>query len=166
MNLAADLKCAVLALQPRPTIAVAESLTGGRVQARITEVPGASEYFRGGMTAYALDRKVELLGVDREEVSAANGVSERIAGAMALGACRLFGADWAVSTTGYAEPSPAAGVTTPFAWVAVAGGDGGNLRIQATRRIECPGASRTEVQNRVADAAVELLVATLRAPRT
>ena len=50
---------------PRLTLAVAESLTGGRVQARITAISGASEFFLGGMTAYSLDQKVRHLGVSR-----------------------------------------------------------------------------------------------------
>jgi nicotinamide-nucleotide amidase len=85
---------------------------------------------------------------------------------MAIGACRLFAADWAVATTGYAEPAPAAGVAVPFAWVAVAGSGGAAPRVQVVRRIECPGAGRTDVQSRVADAAVQLLADTLRTTKT
>ena len=59
-----DLKNLMLR-EPRLTLAVAESLTCGRLQARIGAISGASEFFLGGMTAYSLEQKVRHLGVDR-----------------------------------------------------------------------------------------------------
>jgi nicotinamide-nucleotide amidase len=147
---------------PRPKLAAAESITGGRVQALITGISGASEYFVGGVTAYTLEQKDALLGIDRAHALACNCVSERVAGEMAGGACRLFQADLAVATTGYAEPAPAQGVAMPFAWIALARGAGGVPEVLRTRRIECPGLTRNEAQDRVAAAAIELLVAWLR----
>lgn len=158
----AELKALLLADPGRPKLAVAESLTGGRVQALVTGVSGASEYFLGGVTAYALERKVALLGVDAAHAAEANGVSERVAGEMAGGACRLFGADLALATTGYAEVAPDRGVAVPFAWIALARNAGGTPVPVRTRRIECPGANRGEAQARVAAAAIDLLVAWLR----
>ena len=158
----AELKARLLESPARPKLAVAESMTGGRVQARLTEIAGASEFFLGGVTAYALEQKVRLLGVDRDHAAAVNCVSARVAGEMAGGACRLFDADLAVATTGYAEPAPALGVAVPFAWVAVARRSGGVTRVMHTERVECPGATRVEAQLRVADAAVVALLARLR----
>ena len=107
---------------PRLTLAVAESLTAGHVQARVAAISGASEFFLGGITAYSLDQKVKHLGVDRAAAKRVKCVSAGVAEQMALGVCILFGADVGVATTGYAEPSPADGIVEPFAWWAVAAG--------------------------------------------
>lgn len=165
MNPAAAELRALLTAPPRRTLAVAESLTGGRVQALVTAVSGASEYFLGGVTAYAIAQKVALLGVDPEHAAAAGGVSERVAGEMAAGACRLFGADLAVATTGYAEPAPARGVAVPCAWIAVARREDGGPRVVWCRRREFPGANRAAAQAEAAAAAVAALIDVLRAAR-
>ena len=78
---------------PAWTLAVAESLTSGRLQAAIGERSGASDYFLGGLTAYTIDQKVTHLGVDRDEADRTNAVSEKVADEMVLGVCRLFGSD-------------------------------------------------------------------------
>jgi len=155
---------------PRLTLAVAESLTCGHVQARIGAISGASEFFLGGLTAYSLDEKVRHLGVERAAAKRVNCVSAEIAEQMARGVCALFGADVGVATTGYAERSPADRVTEPFAWWAVAHRrrpfgkrrTGGGKFFVRRGRVECPGASRTEVQAIVAAAAVAELVEYLR----
>ncbi|MGO9659593.1 MAG: CinA family nicotinamide mononucleotide deamidase-related protein [Acidimicrobiales bacterium] len=82
-------------------LAVAESLTGGMVGARLTSVPGASQWFAGGVVAYASDVKRSLLGVGPGPV-----VSEEAAKEMALGVARLLGADVGLSLTGVAGPDP------------------------------------------------------------
>ena len=150
---------------PRLTLAVAESLTAGNVQARVASVSGSSEYFLGGVTAYSLDQKVKLLGVERAAAKKVKCVSAEVAQQMARGACALFGADIAVATTGYAEPSPADGVAVPFAWWAVARRVRGGKFSTRHGRIECPGATRTDAQKIVADAALAELVAFLREVR-
>ncbi|HYE95122.1 MAG TPA: competence/damage-inducible protein A [Rubricoccaceae bacterium] len=86
------------------TLAVAESCTGGALAARITRVPGASRYFRGGVVAYDNDVKAGLLGVDRETLDREGAVSEAVARQLAEGARRHLGADLAVATTGIAGP--------------------------------------------------------------
>ena len=82
------------------TLGTAESLTGGLVAARLTEVPGASDVVRGSVVAYASDVKVDVLGVPEGPV-----VTEAAAAAMAEGACRVLGTDLAVATTGVAGPA-------------------------------------------------------------
>jgi len=151
-----DLK-ALMLRGPRLTLAVAESVTCGRIQARIGAVSGASEFFLGGMTAYSLDQKVRHLGVDRAEAEGANGVSQRVAEQMARGACILFGADLGVATTGYAEPFAGRGVAQPFAWWGLARARPGGAFEVRSGRVDCPGLSRTEVQERVAAAALDAL---------
>ncbi len=149
---------------PRRTLAVAESLTTGCLQARIGAISGASEFFLGGLTAYALEAKVRHLGVDRAEASAVNGVSARVAEQMARGVCVLFGSDLGVATTGYAEPAPAWRVTEPFAWWGLARRLADGDFAVASGRVDCPGLGRTAVQERVAAAAYDALLGWLREP--
>ena len=86
------------------TLSTAESVTGGLVAARLTDVPGSSEVLRGSIVAYAPDVKFDLLGVPEGPV-----VTEEAARAMAEGACRVLGTDAAVATTGVAGPEPSEG---------------------------------------------------------
>ena len=86
------------------TLAVAESCTGGLLGGRITSVPGSSDYFRGGFVTYTNEMKTALLGVPPELIERHTEVSEPVARAMAEGARRGTGADYALSITGYAGP--------------------------------------------------------------
>ena len=86
------------------TLAVAESCTGGMLAAAITDQPGSSAYFKGGVVAYSNDIKERLLEVPGEVLAAHGAVSEETARAMAEGARRRLGADLAVSVTGIAGP--------------------------------------------------------------
>ena len=157
----AELKPLMLA-NPPLTLAIAESLTVGQLQARVGAVSGASRYFIGGITAYSLAQKVKHLGVDRMAAKRVNSVSAGVAEQMARGACTLFGADIGIATTGYAEPSSDDGVVYPFAWWAVARrGSRGKFTFRHGR-IECPECSRVAVQEIVADAALAELVAWLQ----
>lgn len=150
---------------PRLTLAVAESLTCGNVQARIGAISGASEFFLGGITAYTLEQKVRHLGVDRGTARSVNSVSAEIAEQMARGVCRFFGSDLGVATTGYAEPSRENGVDVPFAWWAVVHRRAGRFAAVRSGRVECPKAKRVEAQEIVADAALTELVEYLREVR-
>lgn len=86
------------------TLAVAESCTGGLVAQKITAVAGSSDYFLGGIVAYADAAKESLLGVPRELLAEHGAVSEPVARAMAEAARARFGADLAVATTGISGP--------------------------------------------------------------
>ncbi len=147
---------------PRLTLAVAESLTCGHVQARIGAVSGASEYFLGGLTAYSLEQKVRHLGVNRVHARRVNCVSQRGAVEMAQGACALFGADIAVATTGYAEPSRADGIKEPMAWWALCHQKRGSQAVVISGFLEMPGAGRVPAQERVTLEVLGALVAYLR----
>jgi nicotinamide-nucleotide amidase len=85
-------------------LALAESCSGGLMAARITAVPGASDYLAGGVVAYSNEAKSELLGVDPKLIESEGAVSPQVAAAMSEGALRRFGADVAVSITGIAGP--------------------------------------------------------------
>src|SRR5688572_13935952 len=94
-----------LLVNPIPLkLAVAESLTGGHVQALVSSVSGISKVFAGGVTAYNEHQKVRHLKVDQTHAAENNCVSERVAREMALGVCRLFDVEIGLATTGYAEP--------------------------------------------------------------
>lgn len=88
----------------RSTIATAESLTGGRIAAAITSVPGSSEIFPGGIVSYCDRIKAELLGVPETLLAQYGAVSEPVARAMAQGAAQRLKTDFAVSATGLAGP--------------------------------------------------------------
>lgn len=85
-------------------LALAESCSGGLLAARITDLPGASLYFAGGVVAYSNESKAELLGVDPALIEDRGAVSPEVAEAMSRGALERFGADVAVSITGIAGP--------------------------------------------------------------
>ena len=117
-----DAAAAVLrALQLRGwSIAAAESLTGGRVTARLIDVPGASAHVRGGIVAYATDLKTTALGVEADLLAARGAVDPTVAEEMAQGARRVLRADVGVSTTGVAGPDPQDGHAVGTVYIAVA----------------------------------------------
>jgi PncC family amidohydrolase len=85
-------------------LATAESCTGGLVADRITNVPGSSDYFRGGVVAYAYEAKVSLLKVSWDTLRTYGAVSEETVIEMARGARTALGADIAASVSGIAGP--------------------------------------------------------------
>ena len=92
-------------LARQQTLATAESCTGGLVGATLTNLPGSSAWYLGGVVAYANDLKIRLLGVPAETLAAHGAVSLETARAMAQGARAAAAADFAVSITGIAGPA-------------------------------------------------------------
>lgn len=144
--------------EPRLTLAVAESVTGGRLQAHVTAHSGASKFFLGGVTTYTIEQKVKLLGVDRATAAAVDCVSAEVARQMAVGACRLFGADLALATTGYAEAYPEQNVTVPHGYYALAHLKNGVATVAREERLEAPGAVRVDAQEYILNAAMAALL--------
>jgi nicotinamide-nucleotide amidase len=110
-----EVAVAQLLRRARLSLGLAESLTGGLVGARITAVPGASDFFRGGIVSYDRAVKHHLLGVPDGPV-----VSEAAALAMAVGAARVLGADVGLAVTGVAGPTEQDGQPVGTVWLAVA----------------------------------------------
>jgi len=105
------------------TVAVAESLTGGLVAAALTDIPGASAAFRGGVVTYATELKTKLLGVDALMLARHGAVYPPVAAAMAEGVRTRLGATYGVATTGVAGPEPADGQPVGTAHIAVSATD-------------------------------------------
>ncbi|MFF3350266.1 CinA family protein [Streptomyces sp. NPDC002779] len=103
------------------TLAVAESLTGGLVAAEITAAPGASQAFRGSVTAYATELKHRVLGVDAGLLERRGAVDPQVAAEMAAGVRKVLGADWGIATTGVAGPEEQDGKAVGTVYVAVDG---------------------------------------------
>lgn len=105
------------------SLAVAESLTGGRVLATLVDVPGASAVLRGGVVAYATAVKHDVLGVDAALLARGGAVQPEVAAAMAAGVRTRLGASHGVATTGVAGPDPQDGHPPGTVHLAVAGPD-------------------------------------------
>ena len=112
------------------TLATAESCTGGLIADRITDIPGSSNYFVGGIVAYANSVKIHTLGVDSETIERCGAVSRETVLEMARGARAELQADIAVSVSGIAgpgggQPGKPVGVT----WIGLAAADGAWARV-------------------------------------
>jgi nicotinamide-nucleotide amidase len=138
---------------PTQTIATAESCTGGLLAARLTDPPGASDYVKGGIVAYANDAKVAQAGVPAELIERHGAVSAEVARALADGARAKLGADVGVGVTGLAGPG---GGTEEkpvgLVWLSVVTAGGEPL----TRSINLPG-SRADIRDRTTTVAMHLL---------
>ncbi len=148
---AATLQAVCLAAGLR--IATAESSTGGLVAHLLTEVPGSSGYFVGGVVAYANEAKVALCGVEPTVIEAHGAVSAQVARAMATGIRASFGADLACAITGIAGPEGGtAAKPVGLTYVAVA-----DEAETVVRRVVWTG-TRHENKRASADLAIALLL--------
>jgi nicotinamide-nucleotide amidase len=93
-----------LLMKQKRTLALAESCTGGLIANQITNVPGASKIFPGGVVAYGNRAKEKFLGVCAKTLKDHGAVSEAVACEMAIGARKRFGADFSIAVTGIAGP--------------------------------------------------------------
>lgn len=135
------------------TVGLAESCTGGLVAAAITEVPGSSGYFLGGIVAYANSAKEALLGVPAATLAAHGAVSAQAARAMAQGAQARFGATIAAGITGIAGPDGGtAEKPVGLVYVGLAGARGVDVR-----RLQLAG-DRAAIREGAARAALEWLI--------
>lgn len=141
------------------TVAAAESLTGGLVAAALTDVPGSSAVFRGGVVAYATELKASVLGVDAGMLDAHGPVYGPVAAAMAEGVRKRLGATVGVATTGVAGPGDADGSPAGTVHVAVSLDDDTVVRTMAL------SGDRGEVRRLAVERALGLLLGRLREER-
>lgn len=139
------------------TLATAESLTGGRLAAAVTAVPGASASYLGGVVTYATALKESLLGVPHDLVERYGVVSAECARAMAAGCRSATGATYAVATTGVAGPDAQEGKPVGTVYVGIAGPG-----VDTAVTMELVG-DRHQVQDRTCREALSALCAILRA---
>jgi nicotinamide-nucleotide amidase len=105
------------------TVSIAESLTGGSLSKALTDVEGASHVFLGGVIAYSVASKLHDLDVPKATIDSVGVYSKETALAMADGAKRRFGSDWAIATTGVAGPGESHGVAAGNLWIAIVGAE-------------------------------------------
>ena len=139
-------------------LGLAESCTGGLLAARISEVPGASEYLAGGVVAYSDEAKSELLGVEPALIERHGAVSPEVAAAMAAGALERFDADLACAITGIAGPGGGT-AEKPVGYVCFSLRGPGGAAIDRDPVI--PG-DRVEIRDRSTTVAMQLLRRLLR----
>ena len=136
------------------TLSTAESCTGGLIAKRITDIPGASQVFRGGVVSYTNDVKADVLGVPRAALDTWSAVSEPVARAMAEGCRRLCGSDIALAVTGLAGPEgDDRGNEVGTVYIALA-----DRRGTLCKRLSCGmGRGRDRVRSAAAQNALDLL---------
>lgn len=139
------------------TVATAESLTGGLLAVELTEVPGSSAVYAGGVVSYATGVKIDVLGVPEDVVATYGVVSAECARAMADGVRRLLGTTHALATTGVAGPDEQEGKPVGTVYVGLAGPDG-----TTTTGLSLAG-DREVIQAATVDAAVSALGAMMGA---
>ncbi|HEX3519547.1 MAG TPA: competence/damage-inducible protein A [Solirubrobacteraceae bacterium] len=153
-----DQQVAGLLRQARLTIATAESCTGGLLAARLTELPGSSDYVRGAIVAYANEVKVAAAGVAPKLIELHGAVSCEVAEALAAGACERLGADVGVGVTGVAGPGGGSEEKpVGLVWISVAVvGPSGSEPSLLTRSMNLPG-GRADVRDRSTTIAMHLV---------
>ena len=136
------------------TLSTAESCTGGLIAKRVTDIPGASQIFRGGVVSYTNDVKADVLGVPRATLDACGAVSEPVARAMAEGCRRLCGSDIALAVTGLAGPEgDDRGNEVGTVYIALA-----DRRGTLCKRLSCGmGRGRDRIRSAAAQNALDLL---------
>jgi PncC family amidohydrolase len=135
------------------TLALAESVTGGRLASWFTSVPGSSNYFLGGVVAYSNASKCSLLKIAKTTLESFGAVSSETAQEMAKGARKIFAADIALSTTGIAGPSGAS-VAKPVGTCFIALATG---KQKPDALAFCFSGNRIEIQEAVCQQALLLL---------
>jgi nicotinamide-nucleotide amidase len=145
---------AALLMRHRQTIATGESCTGGLLAKRLTDVPGSSTYFVGGVVTYSNQEKIRLLGVPETLLREHGAVSAAVAHAMAIGCRERSGADRAISITGIAGPDGGT-PDKPVGLVYIALADAGGCEVTEHRLGD--SLTREEVRDRTCKIALNRL---------
>lgn len=140
------------------TISVAESVTSGHLQAALSSAENAMQFYQGGITAYNGGQKTRHLRVEPIYALDNDCVSQRVAEQMAVGSNHLFISDYAVAITGYASPQPKEGITSLFAFVAVAKGQ----KVIHAKRITSAKKNPSDAQVDYTNQVLRMLVGALK----
>ncbi|TCS85812.1 PncC family amidohydrolase [Anseongella ginsenosidimutans] len=135
------------------TVSVAESVTSGYLQAAFSSAVDATRFFQGGITAYNNGQKTRHLMVEPIHAEECNCISEKVSAEMAIGSNRLFSSDYAIGITGYANKPPGSGISTLFAFLAIAKGHD----VIFAKKLVSLKTSMVEVQLDYTNQALELL---------
>lgn len=138
------------------SLAVAESITGGAIAKAITDIPGSSRVFLGGLVTYATESKEALLGISHEMIDRYGVVSEEVAREMAKAVRAKIGSTWSIATTGVAGPGAHHGVDAGIVWIAISGPE------EATQRLALGDIGRDHVRSGAVAGALALLSRILR----
>ncbi|HYP43693.1 MAG TPA: CinA family protein [Propionibacteriaceae bacterium] len=157
MTVSVAARLLALLTEREETLATAESLTGGLIGSLLTDVPGASDAYVGGVISYATSLKAKLAGVDELTLRQWGPVAAPTAAEMAVGVTRRCGADWGLSVTGVAGPGSQDGHPVGRVFVGIARPGTGLLRVEELRL----SGSREQIRSQTAEQALLLLIEAL-----
>ena len=143
-----------LLIKKKKTIAVAESVTAGNIQAGISLAKDASEFFQGGITAYNLGQKPRHLEVEPIHALECECVSEIISAQMAKQVSAMFSSDFGIGITGFASVVPEKGINKLFAFICIVF----NGKVIAKKKVSSRMADPYDVQIAYSNAALKLLL--------
>lgn len=135
-------KASRLLVKKKYTVAVAESVTSGNLQAIFSLAKNAISFYQGGITVYNIGQKCRHLLVEPTHAIECNCVSKKVSNEMAIAVAKMFCSDIGVSITGYASPVPEQNISKLFAYVSISK----NGKIILSRKIDAPSKSSYEVQ--------------------
>lgn len=145
-----------LLYESEKTVGTAESCSSGMIASAITLVPGASDYFKGGIVSYSDQIKIDVLKVDADVIAEKTAVCEEVAIQMVKGVIDVLNVDYAISATGFAGPGGADGVPVGTIWLAC-----GNKDEQFTLKLTEDEGRERNIENAV-DSAMQLLLEFIR----
>lgn len=145
-----------LLIEGKLTVSVAESCTGGLLSHYLTYLPGASEFFKGGIIAYSNEAKTGILGVSGEMLSRFGAISYECAREMAGNARRIFDTDYALSTTGNLGPDTLEGKEVGLVYIALENKEGALFK-----ELKLSG-SRERNKDSAASRAISLLIEAIK----
>ena len=137
----------------KKTIAVAESVTAGNIQAGLSLAKDASKFFQGGITTYNLGQKTRHLLVEPIHALECDCVSGDVSEQMARQVCKMFLCNYGIGITGFASEAPEQGITKLYAHICIVSGD----EVIATKKVNATQEDPYDIQIRYSNAALKLL---------
>ena len=150
-------KAGRLLMKKKNTVAVAESVTSGNVQAVLSLAEDARIFFQGGITVYNIGQKCRHLLVEPTHAIESNSVSKKVSDQMALQVCTLFSANYGIGITGYASTVPEKNINKLFAFISIAK----NNRVLLSKKINAPISEPREVQLLYTQHVIKMLISIL-----